>query len=124
LVSWREAFKGALTTLVWSIAWIMAGLGVIVGAGLFGGLKLVEGPLGAKVPQPRPEVMIPAAAVGIFIIAVGWMATFYKILSETVMEGGQGLPDARTQPALICPLCGAENQPGAKFCRNCGAAMK
>lgn len=126
MVTWRRAIQGALSTLLWSIVWAMVGLAVMVMAALFGGMRIVEGPFGLPYLRPDPALMIPAMILGVFVIGVGWMAAFYKIHSEItggVRGGGTG-EHPQGQELLVCPLCGAENQPGAKFCRNCGAAIK
>lgn len=126
MVSWRGAFKGALVTLLWSIVWIIIGLGIIITAGLFGGVRFVGGPSGIGYPQAEPVIMIPATIIGVFIIGLGWMAAFYKMQHEIMAgtAGGSSGPGAVRRQTVICPSCGAENMPNSKYCINCGAQMK
>jgi len=125
MVSWKEAFRGALTTLLMSVAWIAVGLGIIIGAGLLGGVRVATGPSGGGYLQPEPLIMIPATSVGAFIIGLGWMAALYKMQRELVAGEvkGPAEPAARRQQTVICRSCGAENLPNSKFCINCGARM-
>ena len=126
MASWRGAFRGALATLLWSVVWFMIGLGIIVAAGLFGGMKFVRGPSGIEYMQPESAIMIPATVIGVFIIGLGWMAAFYKIQFRIMAEaaGGRPGPGTQGQPTVICPSCGGENLPGSRYCINCGALMK
>lgn len=126
MVSWREAFRGALSTLLWSVVWIMIGLGIIVVAGLFGGVRMVMGPAGVEFPRPNLTFMIPATIVGVFIISLGWMAAFYKMQHEVIARAREGRrsPGAQGQPTIICPSCGGENLPGSRYCIKCGSRME
>ena len=126
MISWGRAFRGAINTLLWSIVLTMIGFGVIIAAFFFGDVKIVEGPLGIKYLLPEPAVMILAMVVGVFIIGLGWISALYKTLSEIMVEVVEGQPIPRTlrRAPIICPLCGADNQAGSKFCRNCGATIR
>lgn len=126
MISWRRAITASLSTLLWSIIWTMIGFGVIIAAGFFGDVKIVEGPFGVKFLLPDPLVLILAIVVGVFIIGLGWISALYKMLTEIMVEVAEGrsIPDTRKLGFIICPLCGAENLAGSKFCRNCGATIR
>jgi len=126
LISWRRAVRVALSTLLWSVIWTTIGFGVIIAAGFIGDVKIVEGPFGIKLLHPEPAVLILAIVFGVFIIGLGWISALYKMLSEIMVDIVEGSFITKTQrlSAVTCPLCGAENQAGSRFCRNCGATIK
>ena len=125
LASWGSAFRGAIATLLWSIAWFMIGLGIIVAAALFGGMRFVKESNGGLLLQSDPWIMIPAFVIGVFIIGLGWMTAFYRIQHGIIKEltGGASGLDIEGSSNLACPSCGGENLPRSKYCIHCGIQL-
>jgi ribosomal protein L40E len=69
---------------------------------------------------------IPLIGVGTFMLKAGYLGTATRYVAGEVSSplrdtlGAIGLTDARR----ACPACGADNDPDAKFCDACGAAMR
>jgi hypothetical protein len=78
--------------------------------------------------------------IGYIIIILGFYASFYKVLTEIIVdEIKTGIPATTLRaraPAmppiqpklpeieLICPVCGAKNPQQATYCIKCGTKLK
>ncbi len=56
------------------------------------------------------------------IIVIFRISEHVAELAEQRREGSSHPPSK--PEVVICPKCGAENPPGAKFCQNCGAKLQ
>ena len=139
MVSWSRAFKAAILTLLYWIVWGIIG-GLIIGGGFFTVMGCVQvSPMGIPIIDwGRAVGGIILIIIGYVIIILGFYASFYKVLTEIIVdEIKTGFPATTTQQPmtppiqpklpeieLVCPVCGAKNPQQATYCIKCGAKLK
>jgi hypothetical protein len=137
MVSWSRAFKAAILTLLYWIMWGIIG-GLIIAGGFFATMGCVQvSQMGIPtIDWGRAFGGIILIIIGYVVIMLGFYASFYKVLTEIIVdEIKTGIPTTQQpvmppiQPKLpeielVCPVCGAKNPQQATYCIKCGTKLK
>lgn len=131
MVSWTRAFKAAGLTVLYRIAWGIAG-GLIILAGFFSILSVVRFTYYGipEIDWGRAIGGIILMVIGILIYSLGSLATLYKVGTEIIVDGVkatgviQPTPPPPPGDIIFCPSCGSTNRKGTNFCTKCGTQLK
>lgn len=116
MVSWKNAFKKALFTVLYSLGSTILGIIILI----LGSLSSIS--YDGYFPEINYLILIPSILLGGGFIALGSLASFYKVFIEFLQEE-MGARLAPLAASKLCPNCGIQNRSQARICKSCGAQL-
>ncbi|MEM1666134.1 MAG: hypothetical protein QXW12_02140 [Nitrososphaerota archaeon] len=87
MVSWSTALKKASIYVGFIIIWAIIGFVIFSIGFVVGGFNVQPGPFDVPIPiMANPLAFLIFFIIGYFIILLGMMATFFKIMAEITAE--------------------------------------
>jgi hypothetical protein len=104
MVSWIRALRAAIVTILYSLAWYVVGIilagfgGFLISGSFYSLLYSFFSPMLPSEYSPHLSPVEPITViagillilVGVFVMVLGTLATFYKVVSEVVADEVQG----------------------------------
>ncbi len=129
MVSWGRVWSGAFAWLAWTIVYGIIGVilivvGVFVVGGSLNNLIFSSNLTSGHFYNSNLFAGFIFILLGWIIIAIGVIASFFKINSEIISEEvNHSQPIASPPTDYCCKTCGAIVSPNQKYCPECGRQL-